>query len=151
MSKHEDLDRDLKELLDMVTCTSGDVEDLDKEELRELLKVSGPSGDEITQEFYRKLKSAVEEMRRAGKPVPGRYLEALEQVRPLSEPTKDPHRVQSRARAWIEKMLGAVSEPPEPEVAVAFRNKGELSHDEQIVLEKAAEALKERLRKRRTK
>jgi len=33
-------------------------------------------------------------------------------------------------------------------VAVAFRNKGELSKDDTVVLEKAAEKLKERLRKR---
>jgi len=148
MRKRDDVDRHLEELLDMATYVLGDVKDLDRAELGEMLEVSGPSGDELAQAFYRKLKSAVEDMRKAGKQVPERYREVLEQVRPFSEPTQDPRRMQSRARVWIERLLREVSGPPKTEVAVAFRNKGELSKDDTVVLEKAAEKLKERLRKR---
>jgi hypothetical protein len=148
MTKREDLDRHLEELLEMATNVLGDVEDLDRAELGQMLEVSGPSGDELAQALYRKLKSTVEDMRKAGRPVPERYREVLEQVRPFSEPTQDPRRMQSRARVWVEKLLREVSGPAKTEVAVAFRNKSELSRDDQVILERAAEKLKERLQKR---
>lgn len=111
MNKRDDLDRHLEELMEMATCVLGDVEDLQEAELGELLEVSGPKGDELTEALYRKLKSAVEDLRRAGKPVPERYRGILEQVRPFSEPTRDPRHMQSRARAWTEKLVRDVSQP----------------------------------------
>lgn len=151
MRKREDLDKDLKELLEMATCVLGDVEEFATEDLRELLEVLGPNREELLKGFYRKLKSVIESMRKEGKAVPDRYREVLEQVRPLSEPTRDPRYMQSRARAWIERMLREVKIPPRAEVAVAFRNKGEISKSDEEVLKTAEERLRKRAQERGAK
>ena len=151
MSKRKDFDKELKDLIEMATCVLGDVEEFGADDLRELLDASGPNRDELSETFYRKLKTVMEEMRKGGKSVPERYREVLEQVRPLSEQTRNPKHMQARARAWIERMLREVKTPPRTQVAVAFRNKGKLSKSDEEVLKKAAEGLRKRIREREQK
>ncbi len=151
MSKREDFDKELKELLEMATCVLGDVEEFGADDLRELVDASGPNREEVSEVFYRRLKRVTEEMRKSGKSVPERYQEILEQVRPLSEPTRNPKYMQARARAWIDRMLREVKIPPRAEVAVAFRNKGQLSKSDEEVLKTAEERLRKRVQERGAK
>lgn len=146
MNKRADFNSELKELIEMTTHVFGEVEELGADDLREMLEISGPGADQLSAALYNKLKKAMEEMRKAGTPVPERYKEVLEQVRPLSERTGDPRYMLTRARAWIEKMLQDVKAPPRTDVAVAFRNRGELSENDERILNEAAERVKKRAR-----
>jgi hypothetical protein len=148
MKKQEDFDKDLKEIIELATELFGDVQEFGANEIRELVDASGPKSDELSDAFCLKVKKVMEDMRAAGKSVPERYKDVLEQVRPLSQPTRNPKYMQSRARAWIEKLIGEVGTPICTDISVSFHNKGELSSSDEKALDEAVERLKKRARER---
>lgn len=146
MSRREDLDKELKDLIELTKSVFGDVEDVGGDDIGEILSFSGSSPQEVSESFYRELKTIVEETRKRGEPVPERYIEALEQVRPISETTYNPKYMRRRARTWIGGMLQKAQVSSSTELVIAFRNKGDLSKHDEEVLEHAAERLKRRMR-----
>jgi len=143
--KREDLEKHLKEIVSESETLFGNVAELTSEELLEVLAETGASPAEIRDALYRQLDKVVIEFRMSGKPVPPRYLEAREQLRPLSEVPQNVEAAQRHARGWISELLKAPPTNAVGELAPEFHKKAALTEEDQRILDEAIERLRSRM------
>jgi len=144
--KHDDLDKDIRELITDSRSLFGDIEEMDKEELVTLLADSGEPANALRDAMYARIDALVKGMRMHGDDPPQRYLDLLDQLRPASQIPRNPKTLLKHARRCIDDLLKGPATGCNAELQFSFRSKGDLNVQDKEILREAEERLRSRLR-----
>lgn len=144
--KHEDLDKDIRELITDSRSLFGDIEELDKGELVAELGESGEPANALRNAAYARIDALVKEMRMQGDDPPQRYLDILDQLRPASQIPRNPKNLLKHAKRCIDDLLKGPATGCNAELQFSFRGKGDLNRKDKEILRDAEERLRHRMR-----
>lgn len=146
MSKRdrEKLVRDVQELAARLT----EADDLlTPAEVRSTLALAGCDPENLRETLHRAARALADRQRAKGKPAPLAVQQVIEATGPAHEIPGDLRRALEKATRWV-KSLGEPIAPPLGELAVlrGYRKTGELSANDQKLLDELEEELKRRAR-----
>lgn len=133
----DELEKELKQLIADSKILFGDVEEMDKDELRALLDEPGRSPDVLRHSMWSTVEKACTEMRLRGDIPPRRYSDVLNQLRPASQPSAHANVLVQQAHRWVRELLSGVRTSSEFSLQFSFRNRGELAQEDRRVLDEA--------------
>lgn len=144
--KHDDLDKDMRELITDSRSLFGDIEEMDKDELVAQLAESGEPANALRDVTFARIDDLVKEMRMRGDDPPQRYLDLLDQLRPASQIPRNPKSLLKHAKRCIDDLLKGQVAGCKAELQFSFRGKGDLNQKDKEILRNAEERLRHRLR-----
>jgi len=133
----DELEKELKQLIADSKILFGDVEEMDKDDLRALLDEPDRSPEILCHSMWSAVEKACTEIRLRGDIPPRRYTDALNQLRPASQPSAHANVLVQQAHRWIRELLSGVRTSSESILQFSFRNKGELAKDDRRILDEA--------------
>lgn len=127
----------------------GQPEDISLEEAEELLRLTEFDIDSLSANLYRRLYKEAQQYWMASKSLPPLLKQALDNLRPLTEPPRNEQELGKQARARVERIVEAAKVFPmlshtqgaQFQVS-AFRNKKDFSQKDQSLLDEIAEEMK---------
>jgi len=133
----------------------GRPEDISLEEAEELLRLAEFDIDSVSANLYRRLHKDAQQYWMASKSLPPLLKQALDNLRPLTEPPRNERELGKQARARVERIVEAAKIFPvlshthgaEFQVS-AFRNKKDMSKRDQSLLDEIAEEMKNEVHRR---
>jgi hypothetical protein len=132
----------------------GQAEEINLEEALELLKLAEFDIDSVSANLYRRLYKEAQQYWIAGKTLPPLLKEALDNLRPLTEPPRNDVELGRQARARVERIVEEartfpmLSQTPSQFQVSAYRQKKDLTKKDRSLLDDSAEELKEDVRRR---
>jgi len=127
----------------------GQPEEIGLEEAQELLRVVDFNIDAVSANVYRRVYKEAQQYWIAGKTLPLLLKQALDNLRPLTEPPRNEQELGKQARARVEriveeaKIFPVLSQTQASQFQVfAYRNKKELTKKDRSLLDEIAEELK---------
>ena len=133
----DELEKEIKQLITDSKILFGDVEQMDKEELRALLDEPDRSPEIVCHSMWSAVEKACTEMRLRGEIPPGRFTDVLNQLRPASQPSAHASVLVQQAHKWVRELLSGVRNSSESTLQFSFRNKGELALEDRRILDEA--------------
>jgi hypothetical protein len=133
----DELEKELKQLIADSKILFGDVEEMDKDELRAMLDEPDRSPEVLCHSMWSAVEKACTEIRLRGDIPPRRYAEVLNQLRPASQPSAHANVLIQQAHRWIRELLSGVRSSSESSLQFSFRNKGKLSQEDRRILDEA--------------
>jgi len=143
----DELDKDLNEMLSNSKRLFGDVEEMDKDELVQLLDDSGRPSQAVRQAAYLAFDGLVRNFRLRGQYAPERYKDIVNQLRPPEILSHDPSALAEQAKRWVTSLL----EMPtfnEVDLQLAFHRRSELTDSDQRILEETKAEVSRRMKKK---
>jgi hypothetical protein len=138
----------------------GQPEDISLEDAEELLRLAEFDIDSVSANLYRRLHKEAQQYWMASKSLPPLLKQALDNLRPLTEPPRNEQELGKQARARVERIVEASKIFPVPShtqgarfQVSAFRNKKDaskkdLSNKDQSLLDEIAEEMKNEIQRR---
>jgi hypothetical protein len=127
----------------------GRPEDISLEEAQELLALAEFDVDSVSANLYRRLHKEAQQYWMAGKTLPPLLKQALDNLRPLTEPPRNEQELGKQARARVEriveesKIFPVLPHPQSSQFQVsAYRNKRDLTKKDRSLLDEIAEEMK---------
>lgn len=127
----------------------GQPEEIGLEEAQELLRLVESNIDAVSANVYQRLYKEAQQYWIAGKTVPPLLKQALDNLRPLTEPPRNEQELGKQARARVEriveeaKIFSVLSQAQGSQFHVsAYRNKKELTKKDRSLLDEIAEEMK---------
>lgn len=133
----DELEKELKQLIADSKILFGDVEEMDKDDLRALLDEPDRSPEVLCYSMWSAVEKACTEIRLRGDIPPRRYTDVLNQLRPASQPSAHANVLVQQAHRWIRELLSGVRTSSESSLQFSFRNKGELAQEDRRILDDA--------------
>src|SRR5260370_41898521 len=109
----DEFDRDLKQMISDSKTLFGDVEEMNKDELQEMLNESGRTAEELRRLVWSAVDDVCKKMRLRGDFPPDRYTDLLNQLRPASQPSRHASVLVQQAQRWIRDLLSGVRKSEE--------------------------------------
>ncbi len=144
----EDLEKGLNDMVSDSRKLFGDVEEMDKDELLEMLNDSDPPADSVRQAAFLMLESLVKEFRLRGESPPQRYLDVLNQLRPAGELSHNPTALLQQAKKWVTNLLEGPRAGTEARLQFSFHRRSELTEGDRRILEETEAELRRKMKKR---
>lgn len=144
----EDLEKDLNDIVSDSRKLFGDVEEMDKDELLEMLNDSDPSAESVRQAAFLMLESLVKELRLRGESPPQRYLDVLNQLRSAGELSHNPNALLQQAKKWVTNLLEGPRTGSEARLQFSFHRRGELTERDRRILEETEAELSRKMKKK---
>ena len=133
----------------------GQPEDISLEEAEELLRLAEFDIDSMSANLYRRFHKEAQQYWTASKSLPPLLKQALDNLRPLTEPPRNEQELGKQARARVERIVEAakifpmLSRTQGAQFQVsAFRNKKDQSKKDQSLLDEIAEEMKSEVHRR---
>jgi hypothetical protein len=142
-----DPDKDLNDLIFDSKKLFGDVEELNKEELRELLNDSDEPAESVRRVAFLMMENLVKEFRLRGEYPPQRYADALNQLRPPDQLSHNPNALLQQAKKWVAGLLEGSRASSETRLQFSFQRKGELSEGDRRILEETETEVRRKMKK----
>lgn len=127
----------------------GQPEDISLEEAQELLAVAEFEMDSVSANLYRRLHKQAQQYWMADKTLPPLLKQALDNLRPSTEPPRNEQEMGKQARARVERIVEAakifpvLSHTQDRQFQVsAYRNKKDLTKKDRSLLDEIAEEMK---------
>jgi len=143
----DDLDKDLNDLVSDSKRLLGDVEEMDKDELLELLNDSDQSAESVRRAAFLMMENLVKEFRLRGEYPPQRYSDALNQLRPAEELSHNATALLQQAKKWVTGLLEGPRASSETRLQFSFQRKGELSEGDRRILEETEAEVRRKMKK----
>ena len=132
----------------------GEPDEMGLEEAEELLRSAGMETDSVSANMYRRLYKRAQQYWSAGQPLPPLLKQALNDLRPLTEPPRTDAELLTQAKARVEGMVEQargfpfLQEREVPSFGVsAYRNKKGLTDKDKSVLEDIAGEMNQEMRR----
>lgn len=145
----DDLDKDLNDLVADSRKLFGDVEEMDKDELLEVLDDSDRPAESVRQAAFLMLESLMKEFRLRGESPPQRYADILNQLRPAGEISHNPSGLLQQAKKWVTNLLEGPRAGSEARVQFSFHRRGELTEGDRRILEETEAEVSRKMKRRK--
>ncbi len=145
----EDLEKDLNDIVSDSRKLFGDVEEMDKDELLEMLNDSDRPAQSVRQAAFLMLESLVKEFRLRGETPPQRYLDVLNQLRPVGELSHNPNTLLQQAKKWVNNLLEGPRPGSEARLQFSFHRSGELTEGDRRILEETEAEVSRKMKRKK--
>jgi hypothetical protein len=132
-----DLARELNKIISDSSKLLGDVEEMDKTELLELLNESGRPAEDVRQAAFLMFENLVKECRLRGEYPPQRYTDIVNQLRRAENLSMNQDILTQQAKKWVAGLLAGPVASPETIVQFAFHRREELTDADRRILKEA--------------
>ena len=142
-------ERLFKQFRENVERFSPDDESLTRGEVQDMLRASGTDPDALREWFNTTVRALANARRAEGKVSPEYLLHAIALSSPAEELPRDEKAALQKAREWIRSLTaGPGVLPDDLQVIRAYRSRGEVSEEDQRLLDAAEGQLREELKKK---
>ncbi|HYW38278.1 MAG TPA: hypothetical protein VE957_09210 [Terriglobales bacterium] len=143
-----DLDKELSQIISDSRKLLGDVEEMDKDELLEMLDDSDQPASSVRQAAFLMLESLVKEFRLRGEYPPQRYVDIANQLRPVENLSHNQNTLLQQARKWVTNLLEGARASSEGRLQVAFHRRDELTEGDRRILEEAEAEVNRKMKRK---
>lgn len=150
MKSRDEFNKMLKGILSESEALFGTVDELPEEEVADRLRMDGIDPEALTIRLYNSLKQIARRKRASGEEVPERIMRAIEDTRPMTEPSYSAESTRTRAAKYIKQLVGVMQPSTDLEPVFDFRNKEELSERDVRILDRHKGRLKQRAEERKS-
>jgi|ERR1035437_10152622 paraquat-inducible protein B len=141
-------ERLLQQLREQVERFSPDEESLTRAEVQDALREAGSDPEELREWLNATARQLANTQRAKGRPAPDYLQQAIDLSSPPDQLPRDEKTALQKAREWIQSMTagpGKLSD--DVEIIRAYRSRGDLSEEDQRVLDAAEEQLRDQIKK----
>jgi hypothetical protein len=146
------------EQMQRLTCLSdglfGEAAEMDSFEAEALLRAAGMDPDGLKSRLYQRLDQQAQTHGRRGKPLPRVYMQALDDLRPLTLPARKEAEILGQAKAAVNRVIERAKSLSKllegqsaPTFTMAYRNKKKLSPRDKQLLDSVTEEQRKRVEK----
>jgi hypothetical protein len=143
----DDLEKELNEIVSDSRKLLGDVEEMDKDELLEMLDDSDRPASSVRQAAFSMFESFVKEFRLGGEYPPQRYIDIANQLRPEEDLSHNHNTLLQQAKKWVTNLLESPKGSSEARLLVAFHRRDELTEGDRRILEEAEADVNRKMKK----
>jgi L-lysine 2,3-aminomutase len=138
----------LQRLRELVGRFSPDEESLTRAEVQDVLREAGSDPEELREWLNATARRLANAQRAKDRPVPKYLLQAIDLSSPPDQLPKDEKAALQKAREWIQSMtVGSGKLSDDFEIIRAYRSRGDLSEEDQRMLDAAEQRLRDQIKK----
>jgi hypothetical protein len=145
----DELEKDLNEIITDSTKLLGDVQEMDKTELLEMLNDSELPAETVRQAAFLMFENVVKEYRLRGEYPPQRYLDLATQLRPVEYLSQNQDTLTQQAKKWVAGLLAGPAGGTETSLQFAFHRQAELTDADRKILEEAEADVSRKMKRKK--
>jgi len=145
----DDLEKDLNEIIAESRRLLGDVEEMDKPELVEMLNNSERPAEAVRQVAFSVFENLLREYRLRGEHPPQRYIDLVTQLRPAQNLSHNQDTLVKQAKKWVADLLAGSAGGTETSLQFAFHHRAELTDADRRILEEAEAEVSRKMKRKK--
>lgn len=145
----DELEKDLNDIISDSRRLLGDVEEMDKAELVEMLNNSEQPAEAVRQAAFLMFEGLLKEYRLRGEYPPQRYTDLVAQLRPVANLSQNQDTLTQQAKEWVAGLLTGPADGTESNLQFAFHRRSELTDTDRRILEEAEADVSRKMKRKK--